>query len=460
MGLMRRSPLLIMSAVASVGATAIYLLPLPAVVRMSWPYALLFTAVGAVQLIAAGVVVTRPSRARLLLAAAAAFAVVVLWALARLGGVLPDPDPWVPANSVIGFTDIVCAILAMVAAVGFLVVALRRPRVARSWPRRILSWVGAVPLTVVVLLFTTVGVVAASDGFAGAGYPAGTVAPRDLPAGQASTVEYCRPDGVPLAMDVYMPPADTARDEAAPVVMYVHGGGAIGDRKMYGAGASLANHEGALFPRLQPSLNARGFVVASFDHRLPPGTPWPAQIEDAKCAVRFLRAHAADLGIDPDRIGVWGPSGGGHLASLLGLTGPEDGFDVGQYVEDSSRVQAVVDMFGLADLNDFDDAAPAARLMAQISFGGSTELRRTASPVNHVRPDAPPFLILHGTADDMVVPRQSTRLAERLDRAGVSITFVEVRGAEHSLVTPHQEPTPDELTATIIDFVTEVLGPT
>jgi acetyl esterase/lipase len=93
-------------------------------------------------------------------------------------------------------------------------------------------------------------------------------------------------------------------------------------------------------------------VVAAIDHRLPPGAPWPAQIEDAKCAVRFLRAHAGELDVDPNRIGVWGSSGGGHLASMLGLTGPEAGFERGQYLDQSSAVQAVVDMFGGTDVND------------------------------------------------------------------------------------------------------------
>jgi acetyl esterase/lipase len=133
----------------------------------------------------------------------------------------------------------------------------------------VLAAVALAPLTALVLLGVVVGVVASSDGFAGAGFPAGTVAPRNLPAGQMSTVEYCRPDGVPLAMDLYIPPAaHTGR--AAPVAMYMHGGGILGDRKMQGIGARLANHDGALFTPLQQQLNARRFVVASIDYRLPP----------------------------------------------------------------------------------------------------------------------------------------------------------------------------------------------
>jgi acetyl esterase/lipase len=217
-------------------------------------------------------------------------------------------------------------------------------------------------------------------------------------------------------------------------------------------GARQANHAGALFTPLQQQLNARGFVVASIDYRLPPGTPWPAQIEDAKCAVRFLRAHAADLDIDPGRIGVWGSSGGGHLASLLGLTGPEAGFDRGQYLEQSSAVQAVVDMFGPADLNDFDDASRFAQFILQLSLGNSTKLRRSASPITYVDAGAPPFLILHGTKDTLVRLRQSRKLAQQLTSAGIPNTLIEVEGAEHGLNTPGQRPSPDELTPRVIDF--------
>jgi acetyl esterase/lipase len=270
-------------------------------------------------------------------------------------------------------------------------------------------------------------------------------------------VEYCRPDGVPLAMDLYMPPAAARTGRPAPVAMYVHGGGILGDRKVQGAGASLANHAGALFTPLQRQLNARGFVVASIDYRLPPATPWPAQIEDVKCAVRFLRAHAADLGIDPGRIGVWGSSGGGQLASLLGLTAPGAGFDHGQYLPHSSAVQAVVDMFGPADFTDFDDSAPFGQLIAQIWLGSSTALRRSASPITYAASGAPPFLILQGTEDPLVRPRQSTALAQRLHAAGVPTTLIEVQGTGHTLATPGQRPSPDELTATVIHFFTTAL---
>jgi acetyl esterase/lipase len=453
----RRSLLLIIALLAALGGAAIYMLALPALWRMSWPYALLFATLGLVQFGTALAVLARPVRLRVLFAAGIALAVVALWALVRLAHILPAPDPWVMVNSVIGFTDDICATLQAIAMIGLAAVAALGPRRRHSLAWRVLAAVALAPLVALVLLGVVVGAAGSSDAFAGAGFPAGTVAPRDLPGGQMSIVEYCRPNGVPLAMDLYMPPAAARSGRPAPVAMYVHGGGIWGDRKMYGLGARQANHDGALFTPLQQQLNARGFVVAAIDYRLPPGTPWPAQIEDTKCAVRFLRAHATDLGIDSGRIGVWGSSFGGVLASLLGLAGPQAGFDRGQYVEQSSAVQAVVDMFGASDLNDFDDATPFGQFVLQNAFGSSTEVRRSASPIIYVTVGAPPFLILQGSEDPMVRPRQSVKLAQRLHTAGVPTTLIEVEGAEHSLTTPGQRPSPAELTATVIDFLTATL---
>jgi acetyl esterase/lipase len=454
---LRRSLLLIIALLAALGGGAISMLALPALWRMSWPYGLLFATLGVAQLGSAVAALARPMRQRVLLAAIAALTAVALWALVRLAPVLPAPDPWVMVNSVIGFTDTICAVLEVIAVIGLAAVAALGSRPRRPLTLRVLTAVALVPVLALVLVGIMVGVAASSDAFAGAGFPAGIVAPRNLPAGQMSTMEYCRPDGVPLAMDLYMPPASARTPRPAPMALYVHGGGIWGDRKMYGLGATQANHHGALFTPLQQQLNARGFVVASIDYRLPPGTPWPAQIEDAKCAVRFLRAHAADLGVDPGRIGVWGSSFGGLLASNLGLATPQAGFDRGQYGAQSSAVQAVVDMFGIADLTDFDDASAFGQFVLQNAFGSSTEVRRSASPITYVSPSAPPFLILQGNEDPLVRPRQSAKLAQRLHSAGVPATMIEVHGTEHTLDTPGQRPSSDELTATVIDFFTAAL---
>ena len=455
---LRRGPLLAISALASVGAALIYLPPVTTVWLMSWPYAMLFAVLGVAQLGLGVWVLVRPTRRGALLAVTTAVGVVAFWALIRLFRLMSDPDPWLPVNSVIGFTDDLCVVVETVAALGFSIVALRRPREAGSPVRRVLTFAALAPVVVVVSVFTLVGVIASTDGLAGAGFPARAIEPRNLPAGQMSTVEYCRPNGVPLAMDLYMPAADVRSRAAAPVAMYVHGGGPWGDRKTYGAGASLANHAGALFGPIRDQLNRRGFVVAAIDYRLPPGTPWPAQIEDVKCAVRFLRAHAADLGIDPAKIGVWGSSGGAVLSALLGLAGPDAGFDVGQYLDQSSDVQAVVDMFGPANLNDLGDVGPFFRFVLKATFGDSSDVRRAASPMTYVAPGAPPFLILQGTDDPLNRTHQSAAFLQALKAAGVSAELVEVAGAGHTLNAPGEQPSANELTASVVDFFSVSLG--
>jgi acetyl esterase/lipase len=120
-------------------------------------------------------------------------------------------------------------------------------------------------------------------------------------------------------------------------------------------------------------------------------------------------------------------------------------------------IQAVVDMFGIADLSDFDDASPFGQFVLRNTFGNSTEVRRSASPITYVAPGAPPFLILQGSEDPMVRPRQSVLLAQRLHGAGVRATLLEVQGTEHTLDTPGQRPSPDELTAAASDFFTAAL---
>ena len=237
----------------------------------------------------------------------------------------------------------------------------------------------------------------------------------------------------------------------------------LGDRKPDGLGASLANSAGALLPRLRVLLNQRGIVVASIDYRLPPLSRWPAPIEDAKCAVRFLRAHARALGIDRGRIGAWGSSGGGTLACLLGLAGPEAGFDHGQYADRSSGIQAVVDMFGPSDLTNLGDSAPFDRAIAWLGLGGSTGVRRAASPVTYVPADreavgGPPFLILHGTDDQDFPQRHSRELAQRLHAAGLPVQLVLVQGAGHGLDDPTQRPTPTQLAELVADFLTRGLA--
>src|SRR6266568_3462679 len=453
---LRRGPLLLLALLAAAGSAVIYLVPLPAEFHLSVPFGIVFAVLGLAQLGTIGAAAAKPTVRRLWHASGASGAVVLFWALTRIGGVF-TPDPWQPVNAELGFNDDLCAALAATAALilGVLAALGTRPRRSRRW--RVLTGLGLIPLAPVIAIATLVGVLAATDSFAGAGFPSDTVAPVNLPAGQRATLEYCRPEGVPLAMDIYTPPAGAARP--APVALYVHGGGLIfGDRQLAGFGATMADQQGALFTPLQQQLNARGFLVASIDYRLPPATAWPAQIQDAKCAVRFLRAHATGLGIDPTRIGAWGSSAGGLLVSLLGLTRPADGFDVGQYTDQSSAIGAVVDMFGPADLNDLTGSETVMKLMVSIGLGDTPTVRRSVRPLTYVHPGAPPFLILQGTDDNDVPPHQSELLAARLHTATVPTNLIIVHGAGHSLATPGQNPSPEQLTTTTADFLASTLS--
>jgi acetyl esterase/lipase len=262
------------------------------------------------------------------------------------------------------------------------------------------------------------------------------------------TVTYCTADGQALAMDISLPQAPST---SAPAVLYVHGGG-----WEHGSRAG-----GGFLEQLRPQLNANGFVVASIDYRLAPANKWPAQIDDAKCAVRYLRANAKSYGIDSTRIGAWGGSAGGHLVSLMGTADISAGFDVGQWSNESSRVQAVVDLFGPADLTAGGWSSDPRQVITDV-FGsppGSTaEVLKNASPVTWISRDDPPFLILQGDADQTVPAAQSQELAARLQAAGVPATLVMVKGGPHGLANPKEQPTPDQLTKQIVDFFTTTLA--
>jgi acetyl esterase/lipase len=259
-------------------------------------------------------------------------------------------------------------------------------------------------------------------------------------------VTYCTLDGVELKMDIYRPQRSAA---PTPALLYVHGGGWTGGDKRSGEGI-----------RDIPELLARGYLVAAVNYRLAPRYKFPAMIEDVKCAVRFLRANAERFSINPEKIGAWGGSAGGHLVALLGTADATAGWDVGQYLEQSSRVQAVVDMYGPTDLTVlFEGANP--RLMEQV-FGTSdrnSETLQKASPVNWVSSDDPPFLILHGERDPLVPVSQSQLLYEKLRAAGVPATFVIVKNAGHGFAPLGGpiSPSRQELTKMIGDFFDQYL---
>ncbi len=237
----------------------------------------------------------------------------------------------------------------------------------------------------------------------------------------------------PLQLDVRVP----AGPEAPPLVVWVHGGGWLfGDRRVL--------PETLRPDQLFEELVAAGLAVASVDYRFSLEAPFPAQLHDVKAAIRYLRTFAAELGVDASRIGIWGESAGAHLATLVGLTGGRADLegDLG-VVGPSSAVDVVVDWYGPADIGEMlglDRAAlmppglppvltqsPEGLLVRGLEGAALAD----ASPVTHVTPWAPPFLVQHGTADWVVPFDQSELLAARLREAGVPVELEAVHGAGH-----------------------------
>jgi acetyl esterase/lipase len=215
-----------------------------------------------------------------------------------------------------------------------------------------------------------------------------------------------------------------------PVIVWIHGGG-------WQAG-SKDNPGGAL-----PYV-ARGYAVASINYRLSQHATYPAQIEDCKAAIRWLRASARTYNLDPEHIGAWGASAGGHLAALLGTTGGVKELEgQGGNAEHSSRVQAVVDFFGPTDFLQMDAHAtqgarikhdPASSPESRLIGGAiqeNVEKVKRANPEHYVTKDAPPFFIAHGEEDPLVPWHQSELLFEALKQAGVDVTFQKIPGAGH-----------------------------
>jgi acetyl esterase/lipase len=243
-----------------------------------------------------------------------------------------------------------------------------------------------------------------------------------------------------------------------PAVVWVHGGGWIQGDSTIGPDSVTGMIESALV--------TQGWTFASINYRLAPRYRWPAQIVDTKCAVRYLRQHAKGLAINPRRIGAVGASAGGHLVSLLGLAGPNAGFDVGQHLAQSSAVQAVVDMSGPADLTTADwTTSPVALSSAERTFGlplgQLAPVLTKASPVTYIRSGAPPFLVLHGAADTLVPPDQATELVHRLQDAGDDANLVMLEHADHTLMSIPQDPadpTPSGLAQRATSFLAQYLG--
>lgn len=254
-------------------------------------------------------------------------------------------------------------------------------------------------------------------------------------------VTYCTADdGVALKMDIYFPD----KDGLWPAVVYVHGGSWMQGDKAEAAG-------------LAKWLNPLGFIVVSLNYRMYPAVKFPALIEDVKCGIRSIRAHAAEYNLDAKRIGAYGVSAGGHLVALMGTSDASQGWDVGQYTDQSSRLQAVVDLSGPSDLTIIYPNYGLGTVI-MMAFGIKPAQRVVGSPTTYATADDPPFLIFHGDKDPTVPVQQGQLMYDALFKAGVQAKLVIVKNGTHSLTTePGMSPTRPEIDQMILAFLKSTL---
>lgn len=232
--------------------------------------------------------------------------------------------------------------------------------------------------------------------------------------------EYAKPDGKPQYLDLSF-----AKDaqKKLPVIVAIHGGGWSGGDK-----------RGPMMMLLP--LVRDGYAVASINYRLSQVAQFPAQIQDGKAAIRWVRAHADEYHLDADHIGVWGDSAGGHLVALMGTTAGNKDLEGDEgNASFSSRVQAVCDFYGPADFLTINAQAPPDTAIHHDApdspeaklIGGAIpdnkDKARQASPIYYVTSDAAPFLIMHGDVDKLVPLAQSIELRDALQKAGVEASL-------------------------------------
>lgn len=260
-----------------------------------------------------------------------------------------------------------------------------------------------------------------------------------------------------LHMNVMVPKTK----ELKPAVIFFPGGG-------------FASADRDRFLEMRYALAQAGFVVASVEYRVIPYL-FPCLVEDGKAAVRYLRAHAEEFGIDPNKIGVIGDSAGGYVAQMVGTTNGEKEFDKGDFLHVSSDVQASVSIYGISDLSNIGEGyseeiqnvhkspsvtealllnGPAFNKFPGAPVNIDPDKVNKASPITHVDKNDPPMLLMHGNADTLVSPWQSANMYKAQKEAGVDTTYIIVEGAEHADLHWYQKPIFDQ----VISFFEQKLG--
>ena len=235
-------------------------------------------------------------------------------------------------------------------------------------------------------------------------------------------------------LDIYIPSA--AVTHPLPLVIFVHGGGLT------------AGDKADINSVFLNALASAGYAVASVNYRLAPQYKFPAQIEDLKSAIRYLRANEQTYGINGSEIFAFGTSSGGELVALAALTGPNSQFDVGPYLNESSSITAAVDMFGPADLTSYASYSDAQRV-----FGGNQNNLVLASPTHFVTANSPPILIIQGDNDTNVPKSQSIELYNDLAAAGDQTQLILVQHMGHMFVQVGSDPIDPSLAQIAQDMV-------
>lgn len=248
-------------------------------------------------------------------------------------------------------------------------------------------------------------------------FPGGVKAWRDVTYQQL-------PGYRPQALDIYAP----ATKGPHPLVLYIHGGGWM---------AGHTRHSGAFadWPKVLASLAAEGFTVASLEYRLSGEAKFPAQLQDANAALRFLRGHAAQYAIDPARVALWGGSAGGHLTALTALTCKNTALDPAAGAD--ACVQGAVTWYGVYDfagMNATPDGNSAGARLLGCDGPCSADKLRSVSPVAYIDAKDPPFLLIHGEEDKTVPVAQSHLGEAALKAAGVPVTAIYIPHVDHSFI--------------------------
>jgi alpha-L-fucosidase 2 len=258
-----------------------------------------------------------------------------------------------------------------------------------------------------------------------------------LAAGMRTDIEYARAGDVSLTLDAWVPDGSGP----FPAVIIVHGGSWIhGDKQSY------------VKPLFDP-LTRGGFAWFTINYRLAPQYPFPAAVEDVEHAVQYVKSHASEYKVDPQRIALMGESAGGHLVAYVGAQS-----------KPASRVAAVVAFYGVHDFETLaghrqtlSNPIKAFLALAALNAAARAKLRQ-ASPITYVHKGMPPFLLIHGTGDDLVPFQQSVEMCGKIKAVGGSCELFPVEGAPHGVINWEKNPAWQAYKQKMVDWLQQILA--